>query len=813
MSRRRCYPSLLLVVSTVYTCLAAPAAFADGKKYAFLVGINTYEHSKVLPQLQYAENDAIEVGQLLKKHGFEIVLLTDTSAKESKNDKLKPTKANIEKLLEQQLAKCREGDVLLLGFSGHGMFFDEESYFCAQDSAPSLEKKGLDTLIAVKDLYKKIGQCPAAKIMLIDACRNDPTDSMGLTDKTTPSPPKNALALFSCSIGEVSWELEDFHHGVFFNYVIEGLGGKARDDEGNITWSSLEVFVRKEVTREAPKRIKVGGAKKTEQRPTRVGEESGEPLVIIRGSGSNLGNESRASLDVILASIDRATATKNNVPQALQPQIVYVVPGGGGEALGLKKDDVVLRINGHDTPTSLDMTTALRQCTLGSDLEVQVMRKGKKTTLTGKYETTFASTEAFRRITDEAKKDPVAQHALATWYAIGFGTRKNDIEAISWYRKAADKGVVVSQRELGRCYLNGYYGLKKDESEALVWYNKAADAGDAEAFRNLGWMNEYGLGVTKDIKEAKRLYTKAADQGNTMALYDLGLMYANGRFGDPDYKEAVSWFRKAADQGLSDAENWLGVLHQRGQGVDKDEAKAVEWYRKAAEKDNMVAESNLGWMYAEGHGITKDEKEAVAWYRKSAAHGNALGIFNLGFMYELGRGIDKSIEEAETLYRRASDKGNSQAQYRLGLFYREGQIGGKVDEAAALRYFRKAADQNLALAENAVGEMLQAGKGDKADPVAAAGWFEKAAKQGLAQAEWNLAVCYEKGTGVKQDSKVALDWYKKAAALGNDQAKAAASRLEKSISTRSTDGPSGGGSTPRPGPGPLSGPLSGPGGR
>jgi TPR repeat protein len=117
---------------------------------------------------------------------------------------------------------------------------------------------------------------------------------------------------------------------------------------------------------------------------------------------------------------------------------------------------------------------------------------------------------------------------------------------------------------------------------------------------------------------------------------------------------------------------------------------------------------------------------------------------------------------------------------------------------AALRYFRKSADQGMALAENAVGEMLQAGKGDKADAVAAFGWFDKAAKQGLAQAELNLAVCYEKGTGVKQDAKLALDWYKKAAAQGNDQAKAAATRLEKSLGTKTSD------SNPRPGP--LSGP-------
>ena len=43
--------------------------------------------------------------------------------------------------------------------------------------------------------------------------------------------PRGVGALFSCSSGEFAHESEKLKHGVFFHYVLEGLRGKARDQE------------------------------------------------------------------------------------------------------------------------------------------------------------------------------------------------------------------------------------------------------------------------------------------------------------------------------------------------------------------------------------------------------------------------------------------------------------------------------------------------------------------------------------------------------------------------------------------------------
>jgi len=54
------------------------------------------------------------------------------------------------------------------------------------------------------------------------------------------------------------------------------------------------------------------------------------------------------------------------------------------------------------------------------------------------------------------------------------------IEAMRWYRKAADKGDADAMFNIGVLYDNGE-GVKQDYIEAMRWYRKAADKGDADA--------------------------------------------------------------------------------------------------------------------------------------------------------------------------------------------------------------------------------------------------------------------------------------------------------------------------------------------
>src|SRR5262245_48557882 len=122
MLRRVSRPvSITLLVGTLAGVLAGVSVLSappdTAKKYALLVGINDYDHAK-LPALKYAENDVADLAVLLRKAGYEVVVL---SGAEGKRDRAhEPTKENIDKSLAALLKKYQKGDTILLAFAGHG---------------------------------------------------------------------------------------------------------------------------------------------------------------------------------------------------------------------------------------------------------------------------------------------------------------------------------------------------------------------------------------------------------------------------------------------------------------------------------------------------------------------------------------------------------------------------------------------------------------------------------------------------------------------------------------------------------------------
>ena len=69
-------------------------------------------------------------------------------------------------------------------------------------------------------------------------------------------------------------------------------------------------------------------------------------------------------------------------------------------------------------------------------------------------------------------------------YLKGLGARQNYTEAIRWYRKAAEQGVVKAQYNVGVAYEMGR-GVAKDHAQAVMWYRKAAGQGHARALERL----------------------------------------------------------------------------------------------------------------------------------------------------------------------------------------------------------------------------------------------------------------------------------------------------------------------------------------
>jgi formylglycine-generating enzyme required for sulfatase activity len=108
---------------------------------------------------------------------------------------------------------------------------------------------------------------------------------------------------------------------------------------------------------------------------------------------------------------------------------------------------------------------------------------------------------------------------------------------VEWFRKAADKGCVNAQNQLGLMYDKGN-GVTKDVYEATNWYRKAAEQGYVHGQFNLGFNYEHGEGVDKNIDKAKEWYGKAAAQGHEKAKERLEKLQKE----DPEPNEPLTSF-------------------------------------------------------------------------------------------------------------------------------------------------------------------------------------------------------------------------------------------------------------------------------
>jgi formylglycine-generating enzyme required for sulfatase activity len=288
----RLLPVLLLALALP---LMGRADRPKGKKYALLVGVKSYEHNK-LPDLKYTENDVEELAKILRKKGrFDQVVLT--TSRGAKAAGAKPTAKNIARALKALLAKKTKHDTLLVALSGHGAQVSvkdprgkgkvkELGFFCpadAQLSDANYKSERSPSMVNLAHLFQDLdGSGAGIKLLLVDACRNE-VDSKG-PDTDSLKPARGIAALFSCAASQKSYESGKLGkgHGVFFHYVLKGLGGEARNKKGEVTWDRLVTYVKEEVPA-AVREVIGGGAEQSPHElknlvniPVLVGTDVGE---------------------------------------------------------------------------------------------------------------------------------------------------------------------------------------------------------------------------------------------------------------------------------------------------------------------------------------------------------------------------------------------------------------------------------------------------------------------------------------------------------------------------------------------------------
>jgi TPR repeat protein len=228
--------------------------------------------------------------------------------------------------------------------------------------------------------------------------------------------------------------------------------------------------------------------------------------------------------------------------------------------------------------------------------------------------------------------------------------RKSNRDIYERLLKRAESGDPDAQYELGWYYENGKGGMvPTDFVEAVKWYRKAAEQGDLNGQAALGVMYAFGHGVPRDDGAAFTWYLAAAEQGSALAQSNLGALYLAGGVRQ-DYAEAMKWFEKAAAQRDGRAQANIGSMYENGKGVTRDYAEALKWYREAAGNFDRNGQAGLARLYHMGWGVKKDDVEALKWARDAAKWGHVAGAYNVGFLLLWGEGIPQDRLEALTWY-------------------------------------------------------------------------------------------------------------------------------------------------------------------
>lgn len=188
-----------------------------------------------------------------------------------------------------------------------------------------------------------------------------------------------------------------------------------------------------------------------------------------------------------------------------------------------------------------------------------------------------------------------AGYRAALCYEFGWGTRKDPLKAVQFYRQSSSKNHPGAMSRLGKACLLGDMGLGLRYREGLKWLKRASESADYQynsAPYELGLMHETGFGddIFQDQSYAAQLFTQSADLGHMEANYRLGDAYEHGKLSCPrDPALSVHFYTSAAQKAHPLAMMALCAWYMVGAEpvLEKDENEAYEWAKKAAESGEL----------------------------------------------------------------------------------------------------------------------------------------------------------------------------------------------------------------------------------
>nr|NQU90431.1 SEL1-like repeat protein [Bacteroidota bacterium] len=609
------------------------------ERIALVIANNHYESngSLVMPV-----PTAKKLEKALERQGFDVLVGHDLNRVQMVN------------ILGDFSNKFKTYQFAMVFYLGHGFQIDGDNYLIPVDANPKNTADVEVHAINVEYVLKKINIDAIPKIVVLDACRNNPFtknwDSFERSGNNDGFDDVNKLT----------------NAEIFFTTQKDS---KVRDDNPYVDFLIQEIQqggCLDDIIRRVSKRL-------YDNNPDQVAAKYGQLLqrVCFGTDPSPVHNDMDSDGDGVLDNDDACIyefgyKAYNGCP--LRPTLEWKIMMEKYNTPAHVEKSEFEKLNSIDTP---EATARLGY----------LYRRGW-----GVEENQEKAIQCFK--TAAQQSNAFAQFNLGVCCERGLGVPQNINTAVDWYQKAAEQGDANAQNNLGMCYQFGK-GVPENLGTAIFWIRKAAEQGDPTAQSNLAMFYDLGDGVKQNIDSAIFWYRKSAGQGNEDAQYYIGDFYCDDENELPvDYKTAVYWFRKSAGQGYSRGQFSLGIMYRYGYGVQMDFDTAVYWYSKVAEHGNSLAINHLINMYEESEDIIN----TLYWHRKAADQGDTWYQCKLGEIYFRGELVKQDYKSAVTWYRKAAEQGDASGQCSLGYMYENGYGVGK-DKAIAKSWYQKACNQ------------------------------------------------------------------------------------------------------------------------
>jgi len=516
-----------LVLIAFALALAAPASRAEvralgdippgtEKRVALVIGNSIYKN---VPTLGNTANDAQLIADTLRSLGFKLV---------GDGPQVDLDRAGFEQALRSFGRAIGGADVALFYYAGHGVQVQGTNWLVPTGANPEsvtdLDYEMVDADLVLKQMQ---GARTLLNIVILDACRNNPFGGQGLRNTTAGlaqmTAPEGTLISYATQPGAVA------HDGT------DGHSPYTRALAATLPLPGLDLF---QVFNTVGLQVKrdTGG----DQQPW----VSSSPID---------GNFYFAGLFPTAAqppppAAAATTSAAATAATAVAPPSPAVPPAAAAAPSALDKE-ALFWDSIKDSRNPADFQEYLKKYPTGSFAGLARNRvAGLGKTQTRRTEEKVAAVPPPAPPKEPpAKEPPPSAFALMT-RAKAAHQRGDDVEAMRWYRKAADLGNANAMENIGMLYRTGQ-GVVRDDAEALRWWRKAADLGDANAMNQIGGAYRDGRGINRDYIEAMRWFRPSADRGNMHAMTAIGFLYQHGLGVNLDYIEAIRWYRKAAALG------------------------------------------------------------------------------------------------------------------------------------------------------------------------------------------------------------------------------------------------------------------------